>query len=84
MPLTDILTTFRVFHSRLFIAIKYPIISIVDAITLHLDSTTQVNTVCERELSAFILVEPVLLFDIPCKNYSAVVNMMPEYNQSTI
>ena len=35
-------------------------------ITLYRDSTTQVKTVCERELSALILVEPVLLFDNPC------------------
>lgn len=35
-------------------------------ITLHRDSTTQVNTLCERELSTFILVAPVLLFDKPC------------------
>lgn len=37
-----------------------------ECITLHRDSTTQVKTVCERELSEFILVAPTLLFDNPC------------------
>ena len=45
-------------------------------ITLHRDSTTQVNTLCERELSAFILVEPVLLFDNPCNVYPVTINAM--------
>lgn len=34
--------------------------------TLQCDSTTQVKTLCERELSALILVEPVLRCDSPC------------------
>lgn len=34
--------------------------------TLHLDSIIQVKTLCERELSAFMLVAPVLLFNNPC------------------
>lgn len=46
-------------------------------ITLYRDSTTQVKTVCERELSALILVEPVLLFDNPCNNVH--VSLLPEY-----
>lgn len=39
-------------------------------ITLYLDSTMQVKTLWERELSAFMLVEPVLLFDKPCRIYA--------------
>lgn len=39
-------------------------------VTLYRDSTMQVKTLWERELSAFMLVEPVLLFDKPCKIYS--------------
>jgi hypothetical protein len=35
-------------------------------ITFNRDSTTQVNTLCERELSIFRLVAPVLRFDKPC------------------
>lgn len=33
--------------------------------TLQCDSTTQVNTQCDLELSAFTLVAPVLLFAKP-------------------
>lgn len=40
--------------------------SFKEFLTLHRDSTMQVKTLCERELSALILVAPVLLFDSPC------------------
>lgn len=47
-------------------------------ITVYWDSTTQVNTVCERELSALILVEPVLLFDKPCITYMLVTEFLKQ------
>jgi len=36
---------------------------------LQWDSTTQVNTQCDLELSAFTLVAPVLLFANPCTSF---------------
>jgi len=36
---------------------------------LHRDSTTQVNTQCDLELSVFTLVAPVLLFPKPYTSF---------------
>lgn len=49
-------------------------------VTLHRDSTTQVKTVCERELSALMLVAPVLLLDSPCIIYLVAVIEIPDKN----
>jgi hypothetical protein len=50
-----------------------------ESTTLHRDSTTQVKTLCERELSAFMLVAPVLLLDSPCVVYFTAINTMLEF-----
>lgn len=49
--------------------------------TLHLDSTTQVNTLCDRELSAFKLVAPVFLFEKPCTSVDTMLDLVKTKNR---
>ena len=72
-------TSFNWIKNKYYWCIRVVMHTSSESLTLHRDSTTQVKTLCERELSVFILVAPVLLLDSPWRIYLAAINIMLDF-----